>query len=199
MAAYIMQRVTQVRRHWRLALSLTLGLLLSACVGSAGSSVADKRLAVQDMRTAVLNELYAKKPDVRQQLARAPGYAVFSSANVNIVLASFGGGYGILHNNMNGSDTYLRMGELGLGVGAGVKDFRIVMVFHSDAAMQRFQEYGVAVGAQADAAAVASELGAAVGGELQLDNVTIYQLTRTGLALQATIKGTKYWRDPELN
>ena len=39
----------------------------------------------------------------------------------------------------------------------------------------------------------------AVGGEAVIDNITIYQLTKTGLALQVTVKGTKYWKDDELN
>jgi len=32
-----------------------------------------------------------------------------------------------------------------------------------------------------------------------MDNITVYQLTRSGLALQATVKGTRYWRDSRLN
>jgi lipid-binding SYLF domain-containing protein len=147
----------------------------------------------------VLAELYDKKPDVQQQLNGAPAYAVFSSANVNLILASFGGGYGLMHDNRSGQDTYLKMGEFGVGLGAGLKDFRVVMIFHTQDAIDRFMEYGLGVGAQADAAAVASDQGGAVAGELQLDNITVYQLTQTGLALQATIKGTKYWRDTELN
>jgi hypothetical protein len=27
----------------------------------------------------------------------------------------------------------------------------------------------------------------------------VYQLTKNGLALQATVQGTKYWKDKELN
>lgn len=181
----------------RLLCLLALGLVLSACISSG--TVVEKRQIVQDMRTTVLGELYTTKPDVRQQIADAPGYAVFSNANVNLILASFGGGYGILHNNRSGRDTYLRMGEVGVGLGVGVKDFRVVLVFHTDDAMHRFEEYGLAVGAQADAAAVAGDQGAAVGGELTLDNITIYQMTESGLALQATLKGTRYWPDPELN
>jgi hypothetical protein len=65
--------------------------------------------------------------------------------------------------------------------------------------MNRFVEQGWAFGGQADAAAKASDKGAAVGGELTVDNVTIYQLTEAGLALQATLKGTKYWKDDSLN
>lgn len=45
----------------------------------------------------------------------------------------------------------------------------------------------------------AGDKGDAVGGEILLDGVTIYQSTENGLALQATLTGTKYWRDSELN
>ena len=174
-----------------------LALMLASCI--TGNTVEQKRAAVQDMRNEVLTELYMQKPDVRDQIATSVGYAVFSNANINLILASFGGGYGLVHDNATGADTYLRLGELGVGFGAGVKDFRVVMVFHAQDALQRFMEYGVAVGAQADAAAVANDQGGAVGGELTLDNITVYQITEAGLALQATIKGTKYFRDPELN
>ena len=174
------------------------GMFLAGCMTSGGSP-GQKRSAVQNMKVEVLNELYREKPDVRQQISGAQGYAVFSNANVNLIFASFGGGYGVLHNNTSGADTYLKMGEVGIGLGAGIKDFRVVMIFHTADAMERFMEYGVGVGAQADAAAVASDQGGAVGGELQLDNITVYQITETGLALQATIKGTKYWLDSELN
>lgn len=173
-------------------------LFLSACV-TGGGSVVEKRQIVHNMRDDVLTQLYSTRPDVRDQINAAPGYAVFSNANVNLIFASFGGGYGIMHNNRTGRATYLRMGEVGLGLGVGVKDYRIVMVFHTDDAMQRFEEYGVAVGAQADAAARAGQQGAAVGGELTLDNITVYQITESGLALQATLKGTRYWPDPGLN
>ena len=34
---------------------------------------------------------------------------------------------------------------------------------------------------------------------LILLGVTVYQLTKTGAALEAMVSGTKYWKDPELN
>ena len=45
----------------------------------------------------------------------------------------------------------------------------------------------------------ATDKGGAVGGAVSLDDITIYQLTESGLALQATVKGTKYWKDDALN
>ena len=46
-----------------------------------------------------------------------------------------------------------------------------------------------------EAAAKASDKGGAPGEEVSINNVTIYQLTESGLE----IKGTKYRKDDELN
>jgi lipid-binding SYLF domain-containing protein len=186
---------------WRYVSAAVLStvLLLQGCAGGLNASVAEQKSAISQMRTDVLSELYREKSSARAEVQQAPGYATFSNANVNLILASFGGGYGVVHNNQNGKDTYMKMGEVGVGLGAGVKDFRLVMVFHTPDAMQRFIEHGWAFGAQADAAAKAGDKGAAVGAEASVDEVTIYQFTAAGLALQATLKGTKFWRDSELN
>ncbi len=173
--------------------------LLWGCATTKGTTPQDKRRAIQDMKRETLAELYECRPQARSQVAGAPGYAVFSNANVNIIFASFGGGYGVVENRGNGTDTYMKMGEVGLGLGAGVKDFRAVFIFHDRGTMEHFIESGWEFGGHADAAAKASDKGAAVGGEALLDDITIYQLTESGLALQATVKGTKYWKDGSLN
>lgn len=177
-----------------LIVALLAGLFLVACATTGDKTPAEKRKAVLSMKAEVLGDLYRIKPDVRSQIARAPGYAVFSNANVNIIFVSFGGGYGVLTDNRTGRNTYMNMGEAGIGLGLGVKDFRAVFVFHDAATMKRFVEQGWSFGGNADAAAKAGDKGAAVGGEAVIDNISIYQLTETGLALQATVKGTKYWK-----
>ena len=183
----------------RLISSVLLLLFLASCTatGMTRGTPGERRQAIQDMRQEVLTELYSRKPDTRAQIASASGYAVFSNANINLLLASFGGGIGVVR--ANGSDTYMRMGEVGIGIGAGVKDFRAIFVFHNNDALERFMGVGISVGRQADAAAKAGDLGGSVSGEAILDNVTVYQLTQSGLALQATIKGTRYWQDTDLN
>lgn len=180
---------------------LALALVLTGCTatGLNSGNPQERRQAIQEMRDEVLTELYALKPDTRVQIGSASGYAVFTNANVNLILASFGGGVGVVHDNERRADTYMRMGEVGIGLGAGIKDFRAVFVFHDQEALDRFIDVGISVGGQADAAAKAGDLGAAVGGEAIVDNVTVYQITQSGLALQATIKGTRYWRDSDLN
>lgn len=172
---------------------------ITACASTSNVSVSEKRQAVQTMKNEVLTDLYKAKPDVKAQIAKAPGYGVFSNININLLLASFGGGSGMVKNNRNGKVHYMKMGEVGLGLGLGAKDFRVIFVFHNEQALKRFVEDGWAFGAQTDAAAKASDKGGAVGGEVTVDDFSIYQLTESGLALQATVKGTKYWLDEELN
>lgn len=185
----------------RVFTSALLLLLLVGCTttGMTRGTPDERRQAIQEMRQEVLAELYAIKPDTRAQIASASGYAVFSNANINLILASFGGGIGVVRSNASNADTYMRMGEVGVGIGAGVKDFRAVFVFHNDDALERFMDVGLSVGGQADAAAKAGDLGGAVSGETIVDNISVYQLTQSGLALQATIKGTRYWQDGDLN
>jgi lipid-binding SYLF domain-containing protein len=178
----------------------TLLMLVSAsCATTGPASPQEKRQVVNDMRMQVLSQLYKLKPQTRAMIAQAPGYAVFSNANVNIIFASFSGGYGVVRNNKTGKDTYMKMGEVGLGLGLGIKDFRAVFIFHDTITMNDFINSGWEFGAHADAAAKASDKGGALSGEILLDDITIYQLTESGLALQATVKGTKYWKDDELN
>ena len=180
-------------------LSLLMALVLSGCATSGATTEDQKRRAILDMKQEVLSDLYRVRSGAKAKIAKAPGYAVFSNANINVVLASFSGGEGVVKNNATGKHTFMKMGEVGIGFGLGIKDFRAVFVFHDHRTMQNFVSNGWEVGAHADAAAKAGDKGGAVGGEILLDGVTIYQLTENGLALQATLKGTKYWKDSELN
>ncbi len=176
---------------------LCIGLM--ACTSTQNKTLQERRAEVQKMRTQTIAAIEKHQSDIRTKIRSAPGYAVFSNANVNLIFASFSGGYGVARDNRNGRDIYMKMGEAGVGFGLGAKDFRAIFVFKSRPAFDRFIEHGWMVGAHADAAAKSSDKGGATGGEVMADDVEIYQLTESGLALQATIKGTKYWKDDELN
>lgn len=174
-------------------------LTLTGCSSLSRKSNEERRQTIRTMRQDVLSDLYRIRPEVRERIQTAPGYAVFSNANVNVIFASFSGGYGVVRDNTNGQDIYMRMGEAGLGFGLGVKDFRAVFIFNTTTAMNRFLDVGWEFGAHADAAVKASDKGLAVAGEVVVSDVTIYSMTESGLALQATLKGTRYWPDDELN
>ena len=160
----------------------------------------DKRAKIQKTRAEVLERLYKEEPGTEKEIKQAEGYAVFSNIGVNIIFVSGGGGSGVVHDNKSGKDTYMSMGSAGVGLGLGIKDFRAVFVFHSRHALDSFINSGWDFSGQADAAAKSSDKGdegSAAASALQ--GVSVYQLTEAGLALQATLQGTKYWVNDELN
>lgn len=176
-----------------------LSIVLAACVSSPKQTVEQRRAKVQEMRSETIAQVQKLQSNIRQKIASAPGYAVFSNANVNVIFASFSGGYGVVRDNRSGKDIYMKMAEAGLGLGVGVKDFRAIFVFRTPYALDKFVKEGWSFGAHADAAAKANDKGAAASAEVVVDDIEIYQITESGLALQATLKGTKYWKDDSLN
>jgi lipid-binding SYLF domain-containing protein len=183
----------------RITVTCIMLSLITACASMGEGSVAEKRQAITDMQQDTLNKLYAKKTSAKAELQAAPGYAVFSNANINLFLVSAGTGYGLVHDKVNNKKTYMNMAEGGVGFGMGAKDYRIVMVFHTEQAMRQFVDNGWTFGGNADAAAKAGDKGKSIEGEAYFGDVTVYTMTESGLALQATVKGTRFWIDDQLN
>jgi lipid-binding SYLF domain-containing protein len=185
-------------------LTLTAAVLIAAviagCRGPKGDTVVEKQDYVFKMRDGMLTELYKEKPETKEKVANAAGYGTFSNMNVNLFLASTGNGYGVVHNNATGEDTYMKMAMLGVGIGLGVKDFRAAIIFKTEEALDTFVNKGWEFGGHADAAAKAGDTCAQanVAGDIT-SGMEIYQFTKNGVALQATVAGTKYWKDKELN
>lgn len=180
-----------------IALLLAWVFSLSAVAASSGDI---EREQAQKMRTEVLERLYREQPGTRTDIQNAAGYAVFSSVGVHIVFLSGAGGTGIAHDNRSGKDTYMNMAAAGVGLGLGIKDFRAVFVFHTPAAYKNFIEKGWDFSGQADAAAKSTGRGNEGSvAATAIPNVTVYQLTETGVALQASLQGTKYWTNNKLN
>jgi lipid-binding SYLF domain-containing protein len=152
------------------------------------------------MRSETLAELYKVHPYAKTRIDQGVGYAVFSNVGINLFLLSTASGWGIVRDKKTGRDSYMKMYSAGLGPGLGVKDFRGVFVFISKSALDQFVEEGWDASAQADAVAKSEDKGDAWAGSVDVaPGIKLYQLTRQGLALQATIQGTKFWKYDELN
>jgi lipid-binding SYLF domain-containing protein len=177
--------------------------LIAALLGLAGAghaaTPAQERGEIQKMRGETLAQLYRAHPAARSHIQQAAGYAVFNNVGVNLVLFSAAGGSGVAVDK-NGYTTYMKMVSGGVGIGLGVKDFRGVFVFATDDKFKQFINSGWEANAQADAAAKAADKGGAYTGAITIaPGVYLYQLTQNGLALQATIQGTKYYKNEALN
>jgi lipid-binding SYLF domain-containing protein len=181
--------------------AVAVGILLSGLSNlAAAATPQEKKKDIWKMRSETLAELYKMLPHAEGEIRKAAGYAVFSNVGINLVLLSVAGGSGVAHDNRTGKDIYMKMVSGGIGFGLGVKDFRGIFVFSNGRAFKQFVESGWEADVQADAAAKTGKKGGALAGAITVaPGVDLYQLTETGLALQATIQGTKYFKDDELN
>ncbi|MGE6158480.1 hypothetical protein ACPCT8_14250 [Aeromonas media] len=187
-------------RDLRLWSPIFIILLLVGC--AKGDNPAEQRNNIQQMRQQTLSTLYGQNPNIRQEVARSKGYAVFNNVNNNLLVLSAGSGYGVLRDNRNGRDTYMKMATAGMGIGMGIKKFQAVIIFNETAALDRFITTGFDASAQADLAAKSADDGKGVVSEAanaDFQKVKMYQLTEKGVAVQATMQGYKYWPDDELN
>jgi len=159
-----------------------------------------KRQKILSMRHEVLTELFETRPQAKAEIDDAEGYAVFSNIGVQLFLIGGGGGRGVVHDNHSNIDTYMKMATASVGLGLGVKDFRALFIFHDRKALDSFIRKGWDFSGEADAAARGGDKGGEIGeGASFRKKVSVYQFTKNGLVLQASLHGTKYWKDKKLN
>jgi lipid-binding SYLF domain-containing protein len=157
----------------------------------------------QDIRTTgqdILARLYKAQPSAKAAIGKAAGYATFSNFGMKILVAGSGTGKGVAVDNKTKKETFMKMVELQAGLGFGVKKFSLVWVFETPQTLATFVNSGWELGGQTSAGAKAGDKGAALQGALPVSpGVWLYQLTDTGVALELTAKGTKYYKDDDLN
>ncbi|MFZ1829867.1 MAG: YSC84-related protein [Candidatus Competibacteraceae bacterium] len=174
-------------------------LLIAGCATPQGETASEQRASVQQMAQDTLAEAYRLNPGLQNRVKRAAGYGVFSNRSSKILLMSSGNGYGLVRDNRTGGDTYMRMAEIGGGLGMGIKDFRAVFVFQDGQTLRQFVDSGWDFGGDVGAAAKTRTQGGQVSAGASAQGIEIYQFTDRGLDLAATVAGTKYWQDKELN
>jgi lipid-binding SYLF domain-containing protein len=182
--------------------NLTAAALLCALAVTAyaGESKEEKQEKIRKMARETLQQLYEAQPNTKVAIKGAAGYAVFSDLGVKILLAGSGNGQGIAVNNKSKNETFMKMIEVQAGLGMGVKKFRVVFVFENQNALNGFINSGWEFGGQTTAAAKDGDKGGALAGAVSVsEGVWMYQLTEKGLALEITGKGTKYYKDDDLN
>ena len=184
----------------RHALVLVLAFFYVGCAfPKRGATLADRQGEVMKMHDDALEELYARDPVAKEKVERAAGHGVFSNIGTNLLLVTTEGGYGVAVDRETGGRTYMKMAGAGLGIGIGAKDTRLIFIFQTEDALDRFTSGSWAAGADADAAAKVSEAGGEQSVTAKTGDVEVYTITRNGLALSATVDGTRFFRDRHLN
>jgi lipid-binding SYLF domain-containing protein len=183
-----------------MVISSVMVTLVTAGLCSAGDTPDQKREKIRKMADETLSELYRDQPASKGAIQASAGYAVFDNLGTKILLVSTARGSGIAVNSKTKKETFMKMFSAGGGLGVGVKDYRVIFAFETDQAMAHFLDSGWSGSAEADAAAKTKKSGGAYTGASRIDEgVWAYQITKKGLALDATLQGTKYYKDDDLN
>ena len=179
---------------------VTVVIMLAAGVATAKDSPEQKRTKARKMADQTLQDLYKLQPTSQGAIQKSAGYAVFNNMGTNLLLLSTARGSGIAVDTHSKQETFMKMVSAGAGLGIGVKDYRVIFMFENGKALDHFLNSGWSGSAQADAAAKAGKSGGAYSGATQVEpGVWVYQITKNGLALQATLQDTKYYKDDDLN
>lgn len=153
------------------------------------------RAEIDQMEAATLKRLFAESPEARERFDTAPAYAVFDSRKMSfLITTAFGSGVAV--NRESGERVYMKMAEGGVNYGAGAQLYQVIFLFPTLGSYRDFVNKGWDAGAGADA--VAGKDDENLGLRLP-DGTSVYKLNEKGIALSATLTGTKYWKWDELN
>ena len=181
------------------ALGLSTMLLVTGVVSAAPDAETQRNEIRQGAKTILAN-LYKVQPSAKKVVESAAGYAVFSNFGMKILFAGGGTGHGIAVDQATKKETFMKMVEIQAGLGMGIKKFKAVFVFQNKSALDAFINSGWEASAQSTAAAIDGNKGVSLQGAISVSpGVWVYQITDQGLALDATLKGTKYYKNDDLN
>ncbi|TWO71669.1 hypothetical protein FN976_08635 [Caenimonas sedimenti] len=184
------------RRNSFLAAAL---LLAALALPAHAQDKAAQQAEVKAKAMAALQDFYKADPKLKDAVAKAPGYAVFTTFGLSFGLGG-AGGKGIAHDGKTGKDVYMGIAQASAGLQIGASDTRYLFVFHDPKGLATFIDKGW------DASAAAS-VGAGDGSKdanakAGAGNVTggrMYLLTKAGLQVGAAVSGLKAWKDKDLN
>ena len=158
-----------------------------------------KQTEVKAKAMQALEDFYKADPKLRDEVAKSPGYAVFTTYGLSFGLGG-AGGKGVAHDNKSKKDVYMNIAAASAGLQLGASDTRYLFVFNDPKAFATFVDKGWDASASASAGAgtgtSAATAGAGVG---SLTGGRHYALTKTGLQAGAAVGGLKAWKDGDLN
>ena len=167
---------------------------------AAEKTIAQQRQEILKKSEDTLKALYQAQPKSKELIEKSVGYATFSNFGMKILIAGGGTGSGVVINRSGAKPVYMNMAEVQAGLGFGIKSFQNIFVFQNNAAMNDFINSGWTFGGQVTAAAKYENNGDAYqDATVVAPGVLMYQLTDSGLAAEITGKGTKYYKNTDLN
>ena len=182
------------------AVTVVLCLIAMTTTTTFAKSAEQQRKEIDELSYKTLQRLYAKYPHAQRVINNCYAYATLSSTGIKFGLFGDAHGRGLAINNQTGERVYLRMQELSAGLGVGAKEYDLIFLINTRDAWDNFIIGKTRFGASAEASADDGVNGGTIeGAEYVAPGVWVFQMTTKGLALDATLKGTKIYKDKKLN
>ena len=152
------------------------------------------------MSAQTLERLYEKQPNARRVIKNCYAYATLSNSGVKVLFVGNARGRGLAINNQTGEEVFMKMREMSGGIGIGAKEYDLIFVFADKEAWDSFIAGKTRFGGSAEASANDGVSGGSIeGADIAAKGTWVYQMTTKGLTLEATLKGTKVYKDKKLN
>lgn len=182
---------------FNLLAALTVSLSLLGGNALAQTDKAAKQDEIRKVTQGTLEKFYKADPKLEAEVSKAPGYAVFTTYGLSFLVGG-AGGKGLAHDNKTSQDTFMAMGEASAGVQVGLAENETLIIFKTEKKMKQFITSGWTFGGggAVQAGAGGKSAGKSGGG---MPGIAYYTLTRNGLEVGVAAKGTKFWKDKELN
>lgn len=185
---------------WILAALMVVLTATTAFAATKAEKIQKERTEIDALADKALANLYAKVPSAERVIENCYAYATLSNTGMKLGLFGDAHGRGLAVNNETGERLYMRMQETGIGLGLGVKEYDLIFVIGTEEAWESFISGDVKFASSAEATANDGVSGDSMeGASIAAKGVWVYQMTKKGLALDASIKGTKIYPDKKLN
>ena len=158
------------------------------------SERAERREQIMDMASDTIASMRADGT-AGTLLEQAYGYAVFDTTKGGFIVTG-AGGTGVATRKGGASPVYMHMGAGGIGLGAGIENYKLVMLFEDKATYDKFVEGAWSAGVSAQAAAGGDGKAAVAR---FVNGVAVYHLTDKGVIAQVDATGVKFWPSDRLN
>ena len=188
--------------NWGVIACALITVLATGVTQGADADKASKQADIRKATQTSLERFYKANPKLKAEVAKSPGYAVFTTYGLSFLVGGTGG-RGLVHNFKNGSNTYMSMAQASVGLQVGASQSETLIIFKTAPALTQFVDKGWEFGGGAALEAGAggksvSVPGGGVGENLIAD-AFYYTLTKNGLQAGGAVAGTKFWKDKDLN
>ena len=186
-----------MQRRKLVVIGAALASMLVAPAFAADKAAQQAEVKAKAMQA--LEDFYKADGKIKDEVAKAPGYAVFTTYGLSFGIGG-AGGKGVAHDNKTKKDVFMNIAQASAGLQIGASDTRYLFVFNDAKSLASFIEKGwdasagaaAGAGAGGSAATAGAGAGAFTGGKE-------YVLTKKGLQVGAAVSGQKAWKDDDLN